>query len=562
MKRDLGFARILPGQEKWPWNLFIFLHKNSLSAQKAVRHTLIEEGAFGKPRLKRQPLLKRIHGVLEADLAKGGSFATLDTRIRSFLFFYKYCDDHDIDPTTAIKSLLAIFQQWVAHEAKTSEASGMTLYYRVNNVATILARALNMPIRRFMVAAGITEPPRTKEPVKPKTYAQELGRVTTFVQHVVELAQGITTEAIRSSKPITIHFSSGKEATLYGGRWTPERMIKFGRPDPDLLTWKSRERLFPSSKPFDHSPLINLRIEAELLHFIAQTGMNLSQALSYPVGDFCYSSYLNGYQVRRRYKGRRQGEVEFNIYSEYRLHFESYLRWRKENLAAPDDGRLFPFVLNKIIQINLDKRRSFNSRHVFTAIGVSFVGPHALRKIRANFLDRNLQDPQIAADMSQHSLRTLQQNYRMKDHQRAMAEITTFWKKADPSLQPPAPGKCVDGRPKPSPAPRQSPTPDCIGPGGCFFCLNHRDVKSFDYAWSLASYRHLKTLELASQRVASDDSHQSPAQVVILRITQKLRAMRTLSQQCERWVKEALLRIREERFHPDWEGLIAASEAA
>ena len=45
-------------------------------------------------------------------------------------------------------------------------------------------------------------------------------------------------------------------------------------------------------------PIVNLRIESELLMFIAQTGMNLQQAHTLRVEQFHYTSHLDGYQVR------------------------------------------------------------------------------------------------------------------------------------------------------------------------------------------------------------------------------------------------------------------------
>jgi hypothetical protein len=62
-------------------------------------------------------------------------------------------------------------------------------------------------------------------------------------------------------------------------------------------------------------PLVNIRIEAELLVFIAQTGMNLSQAHNLRRTQYSYKSTIDGYEVRD-YKERRQGEVLFEIFSD------------------------------------------------------------------------------------------------------------------------------------------------------------------------------------------------------------------------------------------------------
>lgn len=562
MPVKLGFAKVISERERWPWDLSIFLFQHSLSTLKCYRQRQIEQGAFGKPRTKRLPLLKKIHRVMEADLAAGGSYATLDTRARAFLCFYRFCDARSIDPTPGRKSLLALFQQWVAHETKTAEANGVTLYYRANNVATILARAVDMPVRQFLVAASITEPPREERVLSAEEDQNLIKDASNFVCHLVELIDNLSDESINGPLPITIRFSSGKQFLHYSLRRKPEFLR--ARVSADALRYRirQRERLQPGSTPFDRRPLINLRFDAELLHFIAQTGMNLAQALKYPVGDFAYSSYLDGYKVQRRYKDRRKGEVEFFIYSEYRPYFEAYLKWRARNLVDPSDTRLFPFISWRSNESHLNKRKTFlSTREIIRNVGVPFVGPQKLRDIRVNYLDRRSSDASLAADIAQHTPQTLDTHYRRPHHARAASEITTFWRRNDPALQPAGPGLCVEGKPQASRAmPSRAPTPDCIGPAGCFFCIHHRDVATFDYVWSLASYRHLKSLELASQHVAPKSAASSPAQIVIERITQKLHAMEKEGETFIKWITEAILRVREEHFHPDWAELISLAE--
>lgn len=58
------------------------------------------------------------------------------------------------------------------------------------------------------------------------------------------------------------------------------------------------------------SPLINLRIDAEFNFFVAQTGMNASDAYDLPMADYRYSSWEGDYRVSA-YKDRRKGDVEF-----------------------------------------------------------------------------------------------------------------------------------------------------------------------------------------------------------------------------------------------------------
>ncbi|MBM9995365.1 site-specific integrase, partial [Pseudomonas aeruginosa] len=90
-------------------------------------------------------------------------------------------------------------------------------------------------------------------------------------------------------------------------------------------------------------PIVNLRIESELLMFIAQTGLNLQQAHTLRVEQFHYTSHLDGYQIRT-YKNRREGEVLFEIFASYREWFERYLEWRSEWFPNEPDGLLFPLI--------------------------------------------------------------------------------------------------------------------------------------------------------------------------------------------------------------------------
>lgn len=564
MPHRLDFQSVLPRNEKWPWDLVIFLYPNSLYAAKPYRLTRIRRGDYGKPRRARLPLLYKIHEILEYDLSSGGSYSTLDTRIRALIFFYKFCDAQIIDPPNEPTALIRIFQAWVIHDSRPGvEASGSTLYRRAQNVATILARATDARVRQFMTAANMYEPPRPKRATSRSEERRLIDETSNFVRHLVDLIESLSHDSINGELPIEIKFRSGARFLHYSRRRSPETLRRGVSQQAIHDRWKQRERLLRSSQPFDRRPVINLRLEAELLLFISQTGMNLSQAIRYTTCDFSYSSHNDGYQVRRRYKDRRRGEVEFSIFSEYRKYFDAYLSWRQTVLTDPNDLRLFPFIIPKSSPEPVWEKRSFSLRKVFSAINVSFVGPQRLRNDRVNWLLRRSGDPNLVADMAQHSTRTLQEVYRRHDRSKIVDDLTSFWRQTDPTLQPPGPGKCVDAHPQSLPtAPNSSPQPDCIGAAGCLFCTHHRDVADFDYVWALASYRHLKSIELASEPAPLSDEKPSPAMMVVDRITRKFAAMRELGESFPEWIEEALTRIREESFHPDWSGLIDSAEAA
>jgi hypothetical protein len=76
--------------------------------------------------------------------------------------------------------------------------------------------------------------------------------------------------------------------------------------------------------------------------------------------------------------------------------------------------------------------------------------------------------------------------------------------------------------------------------------------------WSLASYRLLKSFELRphGQGEARKGSPPHPAELMIDWVTAKLNYIKDSSSQRSSWVKEALLRLEEGRYHPAWSGMI------
>ena len=310
------------------------------------------------------------------------------------------------------------------------------------------------------------------------------------------------------------------------------------------------------------TPLVNLRIESELLMFIAQTGMNLQQAHTLRVEQFHYTSHLDGYQVRS-YKNRRNGEVLFEIYADYRVWFERYLEWRSEWFPMEPDGLLFPLVRSGG-RLEEEAPQFTNLTRICREFGLPLVRPRQLRGSRINWLLRESQNPQQVAELAQHTVETLIRVYADPHPQVAMVEITRFHAQTDPSLSPPAPGRCVSAEPVPIHAmPRNAPRPDCVNAAGCLFCTQHRDIESEDHVWSLSSLRHLKSIELARYRPPSLGKQTVPAPpalLVIDRLTAKLRFFEESSDLRKFWVEESRMRIAEGDYHPAWDGFIRLAE--
>ena len=308
--------------------------------------------------------------------------------------------------------------------------------------------------------------------------------------------------------------------------------------------------------------LLTLRVEAELLIFISQTGMNLAQAFS--LGREAYRWQTDGDDMiaYRVYKGRRGGEAIFRCFRVYRAHLEKYLAWLTETGLAAESSKLFPFIYRgKVPPSHVLPK--FTALH-FAAdqVGVQYFGPRSLRKTRVNWLLRRSGDVELTAEMAAHTTQTLLKHYEEPHHQRAATEITKFHKRNEPRAEAPGPGSCAGAGREPKPIksiPPEAPRPDCVSPEGCLFCEYHRDILSSDYCWRLVTHSRIKSIELSMFRTTvADIVH--PGARVIARIDEKLRSIASGSETRSQWVDDARDSVRSGRFHPLWDGHIRLLE--
>ncbi|PAU74238.1 hypothetical protein CK498_23850 [Halomonas salipaludis] len=159
--------------------------------------------------------------------------------------------------------------------------------------------------------------------------------------------------------------------------------------------------------------------------------------------------------------------------------------------------------------------------------------------------------------MLQHVKETLRENYELPSQQRAAAEITKFWHSGDPIKQGDLKVSIISGQCSGEPVPMEDKplsivSPNCSNQSGCLWCKNMRDIDSLDYVWSLASFRHLKTIEAAG--ITTRET--IPADIVIERLTKKMTSFKEGSKKRKEWVDEAEMRVAEGDYHPHWSGIL------
>jgi hypothetical protein len=404
--------------------------------------------------------------------------------------------------------------------------------------------------------------------VSPKAEKQNLEETFAFGHFLLDIADGLSVDAIWGPLPIRIPLRNGKTLEDWSGP-NRSRLINHSISLPPnqakYLSRKSteaRDRWEAEKSYRTRYPLINLRIQVEMFMLMGQPAVNLTQAFKLRMDQWRYKPSTHGYEVRT-YKHRRWGPVVFEIYSQYREVFDRYLKWRAVIFPNDPDGLLFP-MLNKG---NGPSRRHetapgfYKIQEACKRVGIAYLPPGSLRNTNVNWMLRRTQDPDLTAAEKQHSTTTLLRVYERPSQQKAMVQIKAFWVKHDPSQAAVGPGSCLGEAPQPiAGIPSTATKPDCKTPAGCLFCAHQRDIDSLDHVWSLATYRHLKSFELSAQGPidSKSDLPMHPADLAIERLTAKLNYIRSSSARRSDWVEEALLRIEEGRFHPAWMGMIAS----
>ncbi|WP_119153248.1 site-specific integrase [Caldimonas tepidiphila] len=560
----LTFPSLPVGPRETPPDLTRLLYKGGAQMRADKVQHAIQEGLLGTLQIDRQALVLALHEAIDGKLAGGGSPITARNQIDETVTFFAWAD-RAAAPLT-MSDVAASYVKWADHLFHRSnvarEISERTAYTSALRVGEVLDIVLGRQ-KPLLHLTRLTRPRLRKAPLGVEAEKQNLADTFAFGRLLQDVCDGLPLKVVWEVLDVRINRQTGGSLTLWTGGSVPTRQVEWA-------AWEVRQALarrqdYAANRSLEHrgrKAVVNTRILAELLMFIGQTGMNLTQAYKLKLRHFSYSSDIDGYKVRD-YKHRRDGEVLFEIFSEYRSHFERYLEWRRA--LFPDSVDLFPVI----------REGSHESRptRFDLMIGlckqadVPWIPPSMLRGTRVNWLLRRSGDPDLTADMAQHHKKVLIEVYEQPSLQRTIGEVTRFWQASDPTLarvepsRSVAPGSC-DGVPvATSTKPAAAPSPDCARPSGCLWCEHHRDIDTQDYVWSLACFRHLKVLELGRHCFpATAANREHPAQHAIDKLSEKLTWFKGSNALRRGWVDEALARIEEGSYHSEWKHLILAVE--
>ncbi|AZD58230.1 hypothetical protein C4K18_0226 [Pseudomonas chlororaphis subsp. aurantiaca] len=379
--------------------------------------------------IDRIELVKRLHLNLVDDLARGGSRFSVDNKVQCLRRFFAWADREKLG--LSLDSISDTFLQWADHQLHRLRIERTVSERSVYDIASVTATLFDKVLNRH---ASLIKETRIRKPRgKGKLHTSQVDKQNlqdsfAFGNTLADICNSLTLEATRGPIPVLVTFRSGQKLEQWCGLQARPRGAPNGVRPANLARIALARRTAREAEPSLRTRIgvLNLRIEAELLMFIAQTGMNLQQAHTLRMDQYHYTSHLDGYQVRS-YKNRRNGEVIFEIFSDYRDWFEQYLKWRNAWFSDESETLLFPLIRNSRID---GVAPQFNCLlRICASLNMTMVRPAKLRGARVNWLLRETLNPKQTAELAQHSVETLIRVYAEPHPQLAMVEISRFHQK-------------------------------------------------------------------------------------------------------------------------------------
>lgn len=562
---DYDFPQLTYGTKETPHKLSFLLYRGAAGQRRDKRNQFIKLPLPRAPDLKRVSMIEQIHTAICYFIALGRSRITLESYLTDTYRFFSWCDFNNRDATE--ESIVSDYKTWsdyLWHKSHVSRSiKPRSAYGYLSSVDTVISEALGIPmgILRLTRFGGLGF---SSNELGTKSDEIDTNKCVHFGEFLLDVTLALTEEKIYGSLPIEIPLRTGNKLIEWCKLKPPDN-LKTLHPDA-FPTTRARAISLRDAWEADRShktrySVINLRVEAELLIFISQTGMNLAQAHKLKKSDYKFKSTNDKTAVYEVYKGRRSGKAVFWIFSAYESIFSNYLQWL-DKIFGIDEPKLFPFIHPDHVP-RKDRAPTLQAIVLRSKRAeIEYIGPRALRSIRSNWLLRRSDNPDLSAEMSQHTKAVMFKNYIRPQFSVAAAEITRFHNAVDPAVAPPGPGICVGLGTSPLASEEghtAAPIPDCVNPAGCMFCFHHRDINNQDYVWLLATYRECKSLELDRLLPTKTSVEDHPALHVISKIDAKLVAFRNTGTGSI-WVDEAYERIKEGRFHPMFDGLIKLME--
>ncbi len=574
------------------YDLSRFAHYGGARVEARAFKNQFNQGKVGELIEHRIPWLVEIKHYFEDYLESGKSLKTCQSGINVLIHFFRLCDEKELQLKSSddIKNAFFVYAESQLQRAQLKIIKKESAYDLTLSLARILT-SITQDAEITIENTRLQRPSKRKKALSHEDDKQNLNETFKFGNILFDLCKGITSEKIVGRLPLRIkirneHIEEG-EIELWGCLHSNSKYNQLFKDDFDkklprkdfyqkysflgngnnfslghyyklyLSLYKCREPNTDLTRA-KRTSIFNYRVLAEYHLFVAMTKVNPSVAAQLKREKFDYKPLGEKYQIRQ-WKNRKGGQIEFEIPKPYRKMFEDYLEFRDKFVGK--HGWLFPTYQSSGTSFS-NKLSNINFKKIFTEYGLPWIPAKNLRKTGLNLLLRLTEDESLAAEVGSHSRKTFKEHYEHPSQQRANIEIVRFWSINDPLINgepqisvfnTPCSGQpdTIENKPK------EVIDSNCINPSGCLFCKHFRDIESFDYLWSLLSFKYLKIIESSTLRSQQNKA----ANLIIENINKRIDWFKKAEiNKYTNWINEAETRIDESEFHPNWKFLIDMAE--
>ncbi len=535
-----------------PHDLKIFLYVGAAKLKERDAYRRLSEGLLDPPLMNRLPLVEALHDFLSSIITGGRSKRTFAAHYSCLKELFSYIDDEDL--AIDIGSAEVIFIAWaneVSQRVQRNNIARATASYWVSKVAKSLEDVLSTKSSALIkkTRLGKTKSGRSSFSVSAKH--KKFEETQEFTSDLLDLIEHLSGSDSLSMLPLRLTTKLSEKVDF--NRGGNGRNLTVNKNAEQGLELNCQVGNFQSERAF-----MNLRMMCEFHYFIFFTGANLIDAWMLELASIKGWVEENGRRYRV-YKERKGGEVKYKIYERFVPHFEAYLEFRSMVVLVRPSPRLFPFI-RMDNENQSDEFQARPLRLLLKRLDRQYISPSAMRKYLLNDVFEYSKSDKIAAGVGQHGVSTFIKSYIAPNLEVAAVEWTRFFGAVEQGLVSVAPGKCSSLTPiKLLAMEHLGAEPNCENSAGCLFCEQYRGVASFDYIWSLLSYRVIKNNEgfFDSSNIGSG---MSSLLAVLKRIDQIVAGFRVENDTCELLYLEALSRCAEYDYHPKWSGYIELME--
>lgn len=304
---DLTFPELVYGKYETPWDLRRLLYKGGAGVNARIVGRMIDAGELGRPLVERIELVRLMHESLLALLGRSGRRETLKSLIDALKSFFHWADEtgNPLD----VECLASSYLHWtdaLLHRVKVGEGlSERTGYTRGSQVGWVVDRVLgrNKPIIK---TTRLRKPRPSLRSVSAKADKQNLEDTFAFGHLLLDIADGLSLEAVWGALPLRISLRNGKVLEEWSGLAPPKTCIStnpiYFRKTKYLAKESEKKRAdWEADRTLrTRYPLFNLRIMAEMFMLMGQPAVNFAQVLQLRMDQWRYKPSTHGYEVRSR----------------------------------------------------------------------------------------------------------------------------------------------------------------------------------------------------------------------------------------------------------------------